>query len=344
MCKAIIAGVTAALIVLGGAMAVAQSAAPKSDATASHPLCPKQTDICQFFATAGNGVGQAAAPVQAMVRAFGAHSILLLGEIHDNAIHHRVRAKIISHLVAANKAGGKPALVFEHLTIAQQPKVDAYLARVREIARGDRAEGFFKAVGWAKSGWPDSKIFEPLFTRALEAGHSIVAANVTRAYVRKIVRGGDTSLTDAVRQRLRLVQPLEADLKDALLEELERSHCGLMPKSAFTRMAQGQNLRDAHMASQVGAAANKHGSAVLLAGNGHVRADRGVPYYLRRMGHKTGVVTVMLLEVSSKKTKRIDYIERGPDGRPAVDFIILTRRAEREDPCERMRRYFKKKR
>ena len=33
--------------------------------------------------------------------------------------------------------------------------------------------------------------------------------------------------------RLKLDQPLEPRLHDALLTELEESHCGMMPKTAF---------------------------------------------------------------------------------------------------------------
>ena len=70
-------------------------------------------------------------------------------------------------------------------------------------------------------------------------------------------------------------------LDDALLTELEASHCGLMPKSAFGGMAVAQRFRDGNMASILADAAPGSGQVVLVAGNGHVRLDRGVPWYLK---------------------------------------------------------------
>ena len=46
----------------------------------------------------------------------------------------------------------------------------------------------------------------------------------------------------------------------------------------------------------------------------------------------------MLAEVEDGRTEPLDYVPRDPDGRPAVDVVIFTPRAERSDPCEAMRR------
>jgi len=82
----------------------------------------------------------------------------------------------------------------------------------------------------------------------------------------------------------------------------------------------------------------RHGSAILIAGNGHVRADRGVPWHLRQRARETPVTTVLLMEVEDGQTEPADYVPRGPDGRPAADHVIFTPRAERADPCEALRK------
>ena len=87
-------------------------------------------------------------------------------------------------------------------------------------------------------------------------------------------------------------------------------------------------------------AAAKHGRAILLAGNGHVRSDRGVPYYLRQMAPGKNIATLLFLEVEDGKTDPAAYVERGPDGRPIADYIVLTPRAERPDPCIEMKKRF----
>ena len=47
-------------------------------------------------------------------------------------------------------------------------------------------------------------------------------------------------------------------------------------------MAAAQRYRDAHMADCPHRGSARHGSAILIAGNGHVRADRGVPWHIRQ--------------------------------------------------------------
>ena len=46
----------------------------------------------------------------------------------------------------------------------------------------------------------------------------------------------------------------------------------------------------------------------------------------------------MLAEVEDGKNDPLDYVPRDPDGKPAIDAVILTPRAERPDPCEAMKR------
>ena len=45
----------------------------------------------------------------------------------------------------------------------------------------------------------------------------------------------------------------------------------------------------------------------------------------------------MLIEVEDGKTDPEAYVPRDPDGKPAADYIIFTPRAERDDPCVKMR-------
>ena len=84
-------------------------------------------------------------------------------------------------------------------------------------------------------------------------------------------------------------------------------------------------------------------TAILLAGNGHVRSDRGVPRYLRARNPNAGIVAVMLNEVEGGRTDPAAYVPRDPDGKPAVDAIVFTPRAQREDSCAKMRAGMQKK-
>ena len=271
--------------------------------------------------------------------------IVLLGEVHDNPSHHAIRGGLAVQLSGMRRIGGSlpsTALVFEHIRADQQPALDQFAEFNAKARRLGTAGDLFRLLDWDKSGWPDQKIFEPLFSAAIAGKLPILPGDPPRERVRAIAKGGDAALTDDERQRFKLDQPLDAKLQDALLGELEASHCGLMPKSAFGNMAVAQRYRDAHLADALAKAADKHGAAILLAGNGHVRKDRGVPSYLSRMAPDRKVVSVMLLEVEDGRNEPEAYIPRDPDGKPAVDYVLFTPRAERKDPCAEMRERFGK--
>ena len=101
-------------------------------------------------------------------------------------------------------------------------------------------------------------------------------------------------------------------------------------------MSLAQRYVDAHMADVLVKAAEMHGAAFLLAGNGHVRTDRGVPWYLRQLAPSRKVVSVMLLEVEDGKLDGAAG-PRTPDGAWAADYVLFTPRHARLDPCEAMR-------
>jgi hypothetical protein len=188
-------------------------------------------------------------------------------------------------------------------------------------------------------------MFRPLFAALLDGGFAIRAGDPARAAVRKVAKEGAGTFDAAERGRLGLDRALPPSLEAALLDELVASHCGLMPKAAFGNMAVAQRYRDAHLAAALVAAASASASdsAVLLAGNGHVRSDRGVPFHLAKMAPGRSVVAIMLVEVEAGQSDVGHHVPRASDGRPAADFIVLTPRVQRADPCEEMRQRFRGK-
>lgn len=262
--------------------------------------------------------------------------ILLLGEVHDNAAHHAARGRLIERL-AADKAVRQtaPTLVFEHV---RADKGDALRQAIGEPPHGRAsAADLFQALAWADSGWPDADLFTPLFGAALAARFPMRAGDAARGDVRRVAREGIAALPADVRSRFRLDAPMPAAVGDDLLAELEASHCGLMPRNAFAGMALAQRYRDAALAS---AADATDGGAIVFAGNGHVRADRGVPYALRAAGIGRPVFVVMYLEVDARHADAAAHVPRGADGSTVADLVVFTARADREDPCIAMRRSF----
>ena len=268
-------------------------------------------------------------------------AIVLLGEVHDNPDHHVLRAALIGSFACAMPA--PRAVVLEHIRADQQPALD-------DLARASVAPGkfrsnaeLFRVLEWDKSGWPAATMFAPLFDAAIATGLAILPGDPPRGRVRALARGEAGAVPVAERVRLRLDEPMPQPLLDALAAELKDSHCGVLPLTAIAGLSAAQRYRDAHQADAVLAAAETHGGAVLLAGNGHVRTDRGVPWHIRQRAPERKTVSVMFLEVEAGSSDPQAYVPRAPDGRPATDYVVLTPRAERPDPCEAMRRQMQNK-
>ena len=124
--------------------------------------------------------------------------------------------------------------------------------------------------------------------------------------------------------RTGLDQSWPPPLSNALMEELVIAHCGQAPAHVVLGMYRVQRARDAMMADRLAAASGRAGG-ILIAGNGHVRADRGVPWYLARIDPDAAVVSVGLLEVH-------DELTVVPDTLP-YDYVWFTPRVTNEDPC-----------
>ena len=258
--------------------------------------------------------------------ALAAAHVALLGEKHDNPDHHRLQGKMIEALV---ERGRRPAVAMEMLDEGEQAKVD-------EVVRthpGD-VDAFFQAVGWEGKGWPPAREYAPVVRAALANGLPIVAANLPSAETHAIAHRGLEAIDPQVVARFDLATPLPEPLAASLRAELVESHCGMLPEAMLSPMALAQRARDAELAERV--ALGKAGGAVLIAGTGHVRKDRGVPRALARNG-ETSVVSVAFAEVAHDQMDPASYGAEWHAEVPPFDYVWFTPRATDADPCEGMR-------
>ena len=201
-----------------------------------------------------------------------ASQVLLLGEVHDNPAGHAARATLLRERV---EAGWRPTIAMEQFDSGQQAELDAAM---RDCADADCVVA--KVVP-AKSGW-DWAFYTPVIAVALQYRLPLLAANLSRADAAKIVKGGfPATLPAALIARYQL-DALPAALLAAQQTEVRDSHCGMLPEAMVTPMAKAQIARDVVMADTMRTHAAT--GVVLIAGNGHVRGEIGVPFWLRRDG------------------------------------------------------------
>ncbi|MGF1651443.1 MAG: ChaN family lipoprotein [Hyphomicrobiaceae bacterium] len=262
--------------------------------------------------------------------------VILLGEVHDNPLHHVLQACLLGAV-----ADLKPALLWEHIDSEQAEALAAYLAEP-----GANAAGLGTAIAWHERGWPAWAIYQPIAEVALREGLAMAGANAPRPLVREVARQGLGALDPVIVAGLKLDQPMPEPLEAALIEELVESHCGLMPAQAFATMKHAQRFRDAHMAKAILDAKAEHQRVVLVTGNGHARDDRGVPFDLRRLHPGLSIASAVLTEGSDvlDTADPVAKPPKTPDGRVAAEVVIVTPAARRDDPCEEMRRMFERRR
>jgi uncharacterized iron-regulated protein len=251
-----------------------------------------------------------------LLRRLGTADIVLLGELHDNPYHHRVRGMLITAL-----ASHHPAVVFEQFAASEKP--------IPPPSAGETREAWLDANGFDRTGWR-WPLHAPVVEAALANGRAIWGSNVSREALRSVIREGASAAPPEFR-RLMEQSPLDSAARVALDEDLIEGHCGQLPATMIPGMRAAQEVRDASMTWAL-VAAGATGPAWLIAGNGHVRSDIAVPRMLRNAATGKHVLVVGLLE-------------RGEDGtlpdqaeRRRYDLVIVTPAAAREDPCARLRR------
>lgn len=246
------------------------------------------------------------ASTRALDAAVRSRPIVLLGEVHDNAEQHRLRAAAFRALL---ESGARPALLMEQFDRERQGDLDRALAMPgvtpdAVIAAGNAGDPAMQ--GWS---WP---FYRPYLALAIAYRLKVVGVNVSRADTRKLVQDGLASQS--------FDPDVPADLRNTQAEAIVEGHCGMIELPLALRMSDAQVARDQFMARTVGMYPR---GAVLLAGNGHVRKDIGVPRWMSPADRERSV--------------SIGLLEPDDPNAAAFDVVIRTPAQARPDPCEGMR-------
>ncbi len=211
-------------------------------------------------------------------------SVVLLGEAHDNAEHHRWQLQTLTALHAL-----RPGLVlaFEMFPRRVQPALDRWVA-----GEFDETQ-FLAAADWRRVWNFDAQLYLPIFHFARMNRVPMAAINVDRELTRAVSARGFEGVP--VEQREGITRP--AAPSDAYLDFLlpvyeahERSgHSAQKPDRndpAFRRFVESQQVWDRAMAQGIAAAAARQSAPLVVAilGAGHAARGFGVPHQLKDLG------------------------------------------------------------
>lgn len=255
---------------------------------------------CLAGAWLGAGWAASGEPLLGLFRQLPAPPLVLLGEVHDNAQQHLLRQQAFEALL---EGGARPALLMEQFDRERQADIE----RARALPGAD-ADSVVAAAAPAGARWQWA-FYKPFIALALRHGLPIVAVNVSRADARRVMAEG--------LQTLAFDDRVPPDIAAKQAEIIVASHCGAVDAVQGLRMATAQVARDQFMARMVEHHASR--GVVLLAGNGHVRRDIGVPRWLS--------------PDLTRRVKAIGLLEEGDTGQAAYDHALMTPRQPREDPC-----------
>jgi uncharacterized iron-regulated protein len=237
--------------------------------------------------------------------------VVYLGELHDNALHHAIQARILDELVLG---GARPALALEMMPETRQASLEA---AVRGQAGPAEVE---RQLGWAAQGWPDFTMYWPLFELARRYGLPVVAADLDPVVTRRISRDGlGAAGEDPARLRSALPDDLERDR--AITRRIRVVHCNRISESRAARMLESWYARNVVIARRIADALTRAPQVVVIIGRGH-QSPGGVPEQLDAVRPGTRQLVLALAEGES-----------GPPSETTGDVVWLTPSRPRPDPC-----------
>jgi uncharacterized iron-regulated protein len=243
------------------------------------------------------------ADAERVLAAIGSRSIVLLGEVHDNAAQHAIREQALRRWI---EGGARPALLMEQFDREQQDELDRALARpgatADAVIASAAAVSARPSQGWH---WP---FYRPYVALAIEYRLPIVAANVSRADARRVISEGLLALG--------FDPDVPPDVAVGQANEIVDGHCGQLDAADARRLVPAQVARDQFMARMIERAGPR--AVVLLAGNGHVRSDIGVPRWLKPATRERSISIGLLESPASVESMRFDRVLSTPE-QPRAD-------------------------
>ena len=227
--------------------------------------------------------------------------VLLMGEQHDAPTHQQLQRTVVQLLAEHGVLAAVALEMAERGTTTAGLPPDAGEQPVRE------------ALKWRDTSWPWAT-YGPVVMAAVRAGVPVLGANLPMAELRNAM------------QSVALDGHLTTESWQKQQQDIRDGHCGLLPERQIVPMARVQLARDAAMARTVLDARQRGKTVLLIAGNGHVNRQLGVPTHL---GQDVRFSALTLVPVPAS----------GPTGedRRAADAIWMTPTLPPKDYCAELK-------
>lgn len=259
-------------------------------------------DIAVYELKGGNKIS-----VAELNTALLGYKYILLGEKHTNPNHHRIRGEIISAF-----ADSSPVVVSEHLDFG------------RTAIWVDSVENSLDGCAFDKKGWK-WPMHEPLFATLYNAKIELIGGNISKAEARDIAINGEQKIPNRLFELYKATPYSDSAFK-ILSQDLIKGHCGKLEVAKIPKLSAAQHTKDASMAAAMTSAKNK--KIFLVAGNGHVRKDYGVPRIISFLDSAQKTAVVGFGSLGEYDDSKIENY------RSMYDYIVLTQGVEEPDYCK----------
>lgn len=228
--------------------------------------------------------------------------IIVLGEIHDNKIHHNFQLRVIKEL---HKRGRDIAIALEMFRQENQIELDNFIAGRSSISDFQKAFN----ENWSKS-W---HLYSDIFLFAREKRIPLIGVNIPKEITEKVAEKGFFSLSKKDLEKL--PPQVLCDVDDDYMTFM-RKIFGFHGKSdrEFKNFCEAQVLWDKSMAYYVLEYLKKRPGSQIILLTGAVHAwKKAFPNQIKKMNSKIKVITVLpqtrgYIEPSNLTVKDADYL------------------------------------
>jgi uncharacterized iron-regulated protein len=224
---------------------------------------------------------------RALLAELATRQVVLLGESHDNAEHHRWQLHTIAGLHALQP---NMVLGFEMFPRRVQKALDQWVAG--ELSE----EEFLRRSEWNRVWGFDARLYMPIFDFARMHRVPMIALNVERGLVARVGEIGWAGIPEPEREGVSDPAAPSTGYREALYESYlehqpkqDSARSRAEPHSsdpAFLRFVESMQVWDRAMAQAI--AQRRSGAApplvVGIMGSGHLQNGFGVPHQLRDLG------------------------------------------------------------